>query len=104
MDQGALTLADPELLARFLLAGLHAVLLPLAHEDRPDREHALTSLSQLLRRLLAPQRTQEHHDAPGTCRPGERFRSELGPVRREAGQVADSVASSAITTSSGTDL
>jgi AcrR family transcriptional regulator len=54
MDQGALTPADPELLARFLLAGLHAVLLPLAHEDRPDREHALTSLSQLLRRLLAP--------------------------------------------------
>jgi AcrR family transcriptional regulator len=54
MDQGALSPADPELLARFLLAGLHAVLLPLAHEDRPDREHALTSLSQLLRRLLGP--------------------------------------------------
>jgi AcrR family transcriptional regulator len=54
MDQGALTPADPGLLARFLLAGLHAVLLPLAHHDRPDREHALTSLSELLRRLLAP--------------------------------------------------
>ena len=54
MDQGALTPADPGLLARFLLDGLHAVLLPLAHQDRPDREHTLTSLSQLLRRLLAP--------------------------------------------------
>ena len=54
MDQGALTPTDPELLARFLLDGLHAVLLPLAHQDRPDREHTLTSLSQLLRRLLAP--------------------------------------------------
>ena len=54
LDQGALTSTDPELLARFLLDGLHAVLLPLAHQDRPDREHTLTSLSQLLRRLLAP--------------------------------------------------
>jgi AcrR family transcriptional regulator len=54
MDQGALTPTDPELLARFLLDGLHAVLLPLAHQERPDREHTLTSLSELLRRLLAP--------------------------------------------------
>ena len=54
MDQGALTPADPGLLARFLLDGLHAVLLPLAHQDRPDREHTMTSLSELLRRLLAP--------------------------------------------------
>ena len=35
---------------------------------------------------------------------GEQFKSELGPVRRDAGQVADSVASRAIITSSGTDL
>jgi AcrR family transcriptional regulator len=54
MDQGALTPTDPELLARFLLDGLHAVLLPLAHQDRPAREHAMTSISELLRRLLAP--------------------------------------------------
>jgi AcrR family transcriptional regulator len=54
MDQGALTPTDPELLARFLLDGLHAVLPPLAHQDRQDREHTLTSLGQLLRRLLAP--------------------------------------------------
>jgi AcrR family transcriptional regulator len=54
MDQGALSPTDPELLTRFLLDGLHGVLLPLAHLDRPARQHALTSLSELLRRLLAP--------------------------------------------------
>ena len=54
MDQGALTPTDPGLLARFLLDGLHAVLLPVAHQDLPDREHVMTSLSELLRRLLAP--------------------------------------------------
>jgi AcrR family transcriptional regulator len=54
MDQGALTPTDPELLTRFLLAGLHGVLPPLAHQDQPDREDTLASLSELLRRLLAP--------------------------------------------------
>jgi AcrR family transcriptional regulator len=54
MDQGALTPIDPELLTRFLLDGLHAALLPLAHQDQPDHQRALTGLSQLLRRLLSP--------------------------------------------------
>jgi AcrR family transcriptional regulator len=54
MDQGALTPTDPELLGRFLLDGLHAVLLPPAHQDRSALQHTLTTLSELLRRLLAP--------------------------------------------------
>jgi AcrR family transcriptional regulator len=54
MEQRALMRTDPGLLARFLLAGLHAVLLPLAHQDPPARQHTPTSLSDLLHRLLAP--------------------------------------------------
>jgi hypothetical protein len=42
MKQGALTPTDPDLLARFLLDGLHAVLVPLAHQDGLDRQHTLT--------------------------------------------------------------
>jgi AcrR family transcriptional regulator len=54
MDQGALTRADTDLLARFLLDGLHAAMLPLAHQDQP---RVPASLSEILRRLLAPART-----------------------------------------------
>jgi len=54
MKQGALTPTDPDLLARFLLDGLHAVLVPLAHQDGLDRQHTLASFSELLRRVLAP--------------------------------------------------
>jgi AcrR family transcriptional regulator len=54
MDQGALTPTDPDVLMRFLLDGLHGALRPLAHQDLPDRQHTLASLSELLRRLLAP--------------------------------------------------
>jgi AcrR family transcriptional regulator len=68
MDRGALAPTDPELLARFLLDGLHAVLLPLAHQDRPDRQHALSSLSELLRRLLAP----APRKSPPMCGPLQR--------------------------------
>jgi AcrR family transcriptional regulator len=54
MDQGALTRADTDLLARFILDGLHAAMLPLAHQDQP---RVPASLSEILRRLLAPART-----------------------------------------------
>ena len=51
MNQGALTPADPDLLARFLLDGLHGTMLPLAHQDQPC---VPASLSDILRRVLAP--------------------------------------------------
>ena len=51
MDQGALTRAEPGLLARFLLDGLHGAMLPLAHQDQP---RVPAELSEILRRLLAP--------------------------------------------------
>ena len=54
MDQGALTRADTDLLARFVLDGLHAAMLPLAHQDEP---RVPAGLSEILRRLLAPART-----------------------------------------------
>jgi TetR/AcrR family transcriptional repressor of nem operon len=54
--QGALTPADPGLLARFLLDGLHGALLPLAHHDQPGPPHVPPSLRDILRRLLAPAR------------------------------------------------
>jgi hypothetical protein len=54
MEQGALTPTDPDLLARFLLDALHAILVPLAHQDGLDRQHTLASLSELLRQVLAP--------------------------------------------------
>ena len=53
MDQGALTRTDTDLLARFLLDGLHAAMLPLVHQDQP---HVPASLSEIPRRLLAPAR------------------------------------------------
>ena len=55
MNQGALTPADPGLLAGFLLDGLHGAMLPLAHQDQP---RVPASLSDILRRLLAPARTR----------------------------------------------
>jgi hypothetical protein len=55
MDQGALTPTDPELLTRFLLDGLHAALLPLAHQDRPARDVPSLPGSQ----VLSPPATNE---------------------------------------------
>jgi TetR/AcrR family transcriptional regulator, transcriptional repressor for nem operon len=63
MDQGTLTSTDPGVLARFLLDGLHGALLPLAHQDQP---RVPASLSQILRRLLAPARTTVSTKQPNT--------------------------------------
>jgi TetR/AcrR family transcriptional regulator, transcriptional repressor for nem operon len=52
MDQGALTPADTDLLAPFILDGLHAALLPLAHQDQQPR--VPVGLGEILRRLLSP--------------------------------------------------
>jgi TetR/AcrR family transcriptional regulator, transcriptional repressor for nem operon len=67
IGQGALTPADPGLLARFLLDGLHGALLPLAHHDQPGRPQVPASLHNILRRLLAPviSTTGENPDPPG---------------------------------------
>jgi TetR/AcrR family transcriptional regulator, transcriptional repressor for nem operon len=51
MDHGALTPTDPGLLAQFLLDGLHAAILLAAHQDQPQ---VPASLSEILRRLIAP--------------------------------------------------
>ena len=56
MDQGALTRTDTDLLARFLLDGLHGAIVPLAHQDQP---RVPASLSDILRRVLAPARTPQ---------------------------------------------
>ena len=55
MNQGALAPTDPDLLARFLLDGLHGTMLRLAHQDQP---RVPASLSDILRRALAPARTR----------------------------------------------
>ena len=66
MDQGALTPTDPELLARFLLDGLHGAMLPLAHQDQP---RVPASVGEILRRLLAPARSAPHMITPGSAQP-----------------------------------
>jgi AcrR family transcriptional regulator len=66
MDQGTLTRADPGLLARFLLDGLHGAMLPLAHQDQP---RVPADLSEILRRVLAPARPATHMITPGPAKP-----------------------------------
>jgi hypothetical protein len=65
MEQGALTPTDPDLLARFLLDALHAILVPVAHQDGLDRQHTLASLSELLRQVLAPAHATASQAPPG---------------------------------------
>ena len=66
MDKGALTRADPGLLARFLLDGLHGAMLSLAHQDQP---RVPADLSEILRRVLAPARPATHMITPGPAKP-----------------------------------
>jgi TetR/AcrR family transcriptional regulator, transcriptional repressor for nem operon len=66
IDQGALTPTDPDVLARFLLEGLHGAMLPLAHHDQP---RVPASVGEILRRLLAPARPATHPIMPGPAQP-----------------------------------
>jgi TetR/AcrR family transcriptional regulator, transcriptional repressor for nem operon len=66
MDQGALAPTDADVLAGFLLDGLHGAMLPLAHHDQPG---VPASVGEILRRLLAPARPAPHIITPGPALP-----------------------------------
>ena len=54
MDHGALSPMDPDMLARFLLDGLHGAMLPALHHGSQDRRHVRAGLNEIIRRVLAP--------------------------------------------------
>jgi AcrR family transcriptional regulator len=54
VESGEFQVADPQATAAFLLAGLHAMLIPYLHmQPRTSRQRFLTTMGELCRRVLA---------------------------------------------------